>query len=92
MNIVQTPYFRRSYKKLHANKIRPVNDAIRKVISNPLVGDEKKGDLVGSHVYKYRWLDKEFYLAYEYNKEALFLLALGVHEKFLPGSEEIKVS
>ena len=82
MNIVQTPYFRRSYKKLHANQIKPVNDAVRQILSDPSCGEGKKGDLAGVLVYKFRVLDQQFLLAYEHNKETLFLLALGIHENF----------
>ena len=82
MNIVQTPYFRRSYKKLQANQIKSVNDAIREILSDPSCGEEEKGDLVGVRVYKFRVLDKQFLLAYERKKDTVFLLALGVHENF----------
>ena len=82
MNTVQTPYFRRSYKKLHANQIKSVNDAIHQVFSDSSCGDDKKGDLAGVHVYKFKVLDKQFLLAYEYDKKTLYLLVLGVHENF----------
>ena len=82
MNIVQTRYFGKSYKKLNANQIKPVNDAIRNVLSDPQCGEEKKGDLAGVFVYKFRVQDQQLLLAYEYDKENLFLLALGVHENF----------
>ena len=82
MTIVQSPYFRRSYKKLHGNQIKPVNDAIRHILSDPSCGEEKRGDLAGVKVYKFRVQDQQFLLAYEHNQETLFLLALGVHENF----------
>jgi mRNA interferase RelE/StbE len=82
MKTVQTPYFRRSYKKLHANQIKPVNEAIRQILSDVSCGEEKKGDLAGVRVYKFRVLEQQFLLAYEFDKETLFLLALGVHENF----------
>ena len=82
MTIVQSPYFRRSYKKLHRNQIKPVNDAIRHILSDPSCGEEKRGDLAGVKVYKFRVQDQQFLLAYEHNQETLFLLALGVHENF----------
>jgi len=82
MKIVQTRYLGKSYKKLNANQIKPVNDAIRNVLSDPQCGEEKKGDLAGVLVYKFRVQDQQFLLAYEYDKENLFLLALGVHENF----------
>jgi mRNA interferase RelE/StbE len=82
MKTVQTPYFRRSYKKLHPNEIKPVNEAIRHILSDLSCGEEKKGDLAGIGVHKFRVLEQQFLLAYEFDKETLFLLALGVHENF----------
>jgi mRNA interferase RelE/StbE len=82
MNVVQSPYFRRVYKRLHPNQIKPVNDAIKQVLSDPTCGEEKKGDLAGVRVYKFRVVDRQYLLAYECDKETLFLLALGVHENF----------
>ncbi len=82
MNIVQSPYFRRAYKRLQRNQVKPVNDAIRYIVSDPACGEEKKGDLAGVRVYKFRVLDQQFLLAYEYDEQALFLLGLGVHENF----------
>jgi mRNA interferase RelE/StbE len=82
MKTLQTPYFRRSYKKLHANQINMVNEAIRHILSDVLCGEEKRGDFAGVRVYKFRVLEQQFLLAYEFDKETLFLLALGVHENF----------
>ncbi|MDD3845562.1 MAG: type II toxin-antitoxin system RelE/ParE family toxin [Syntrophorhabdaceae bacterium] len=82
MNIVQSPYFRRVYRKLHRNQAKPVNDAIRHIMSDPTCGEERKGDLAGVRVYKFPVLDQQFLLAYGYDEQALFLLGLGVHENF----------
>ncbi len=82
MNVVQSPYFRRAYKKLHPNQVKPVNEAIRHILSDLTCGEEKKGDLAGVRVYKFRVLDRQFLLAYEYDKENLSMLALSVHENF----------
>jgi hypothetical protein len=45
-------------------------------------GEEKRGDLAGVRVYKFRVQDKHFLLAYEFDAGILSLLALGVHKKF----------
>jgi mRNA interferase RelE/StbE len=82
MKAAQTPYFRRSYKKLRANQIKPVNEAIRHILSDVSCGEEKRGDLAGVRVYKFRVPEQQLLLAYEFDKETLFLLALGVHENF----------
>lgn len=82
MTVVQSLYFRRAYKRLHPNQVKPVNDAIRHILSDLTCGEEKKGDLAGVRVYKFRVLDRHFLLAYEYNRENMFLLTLGTHENF----------
>ncbi|OPY66810.1 MAG: hypothetical protein A4E57_02612 [Syntrophorhabdaceae bacterium PtaU1.Bin034] len=78
MNVVQSPYFRRAYKKLHRNQVKPVNDAIRHILSDSTCGEEKKGDLTAVRVYKFRVLDQQFLLAYEHDEQMLFLLGLGL--------------
>lgn len=80
--INQMPAFKKHYKKLHTNQKSKVNDAIRAIIQNPAIGEEKKGDLAGVFVYKFKINHQEFLLAYEWNPRERILLALGVHENF----------
>jgi mRNA-degrading endonuclease RelE of RelBE toxin-antitoxin system len=79
MNVRQSPYFRRAYKKLHPNELKRVNEAIRRIVADLQWGEEKRGDLTGVRVYKFRVRDKQFLLAYEFDADNLSLLALGVH-------------
>jgi mRNA interferase RelE/StbE len=46
------------------------------MIYDPSCGDDKKGDLAGVHVYKFKVLDKQFLLAYEYDKKLYICLPL----------------
>jgi mRNA-degrading endonuclease RelE of RelBE toxin-antitoxin system len=80
--VKQMPAFRKAYKKLHANEQLKVNEAIRAIIANPQVGQEKRGDLAGVFVYKFKMHHQEILLAYEWDPETRILLALGVHENF----------
>ena len=80
--VKQMPAFKKVYKKLHTNEKSKVNDAIRNVVQNPTIGEEKKGDLVGVFVYKFKIHNQEMLLAYEWNPKERLLLALGVHENF----------
>ena len=52
------------------------------IIENHTIGQEKKGDLVGVFVYKFKVHNQEMLLAYEWNAQKRLLLALGVHENF----------
>lgn len=76
------PAFKKSYKKLPRSHQLMVNDAIKAVVQNPEIGDEKRGDLFGVYVYKFKINHQEFLLAYEWDSAQRLLLALGVHENF----------
>lgn len=76
------PAFKKAYKKLPHSQQIIVNDAIKAIIKNPQLGSEKRGDLSGIYVYKFKIHHQEFLLAYEWNTVLLLLLALGVHENF----------
>ena len=80
--VKQMPAFKKVYKKFHLNKKLKVNEAIRAIIQNPKIGQEKKGDLAGVFVYKFKIHQQEILLAYEWNPKERLLLALGVHENF----------
>ena len=80
--VKQMPAFKKAYKKFHTNEKLKINDAIHAIIQNPKIGEEKKGDLAGIFVYKFKIHNREILLAYEWNPKERLLLALGVHENF----------
>lgn len=82
ITINQMPLFKKAYKKLHSNEKNAVDDAIKAIIKDPEIGEEKRGDLCGVFVYKFKFKVKEFLLAYEWDPDQRLLLALGVHENF----------
>ncbi len=52
--IQQTTIFKRAYKRLHPNQKADVDDAIDNIVSDPTLGEAKKGDLAGVFVYKFK--------------------------------------
>lgn len=82
ITIKQMPTFKKAYKKLHSQQKTKVNDAIRDIIEDPTLGQEKKGDLAGVFVYKFKIDHQQMLLAYEWDPTLRMLLALGVHENF----------
>ena len=80
--VLQEREFKVAYKKLHQNQKKAVNTAVLEIVDNPLAGVEKKGDLKGVYVYKFKCLDRTFLLAYQCDPLTRTLLALGVHENF----------
>lgn len=84
LEIRQTHSFEKAYKRLHANQRADANKAIDQIISDPLIGSQKKGDLRAIRVYKFKMQHQLTLLAYSYEDEMLILtfIALGSYENF----------
>ena len=82
IQVFQTPLFSKIKKKLKKNQIKDLDNAVREIIKNPELGEQKKGDLADVWVYKFRMVDRENLLAYQWDEKTRTLIALGVHENF----------
>jgi len=84
MNVLQTPRFAKQVKKLKTNQKKALDEAVKTIAENPLLGIQKRGDLSFLRVYKFKMLKQEALLAYTYNDEKIVvtLLAVGTHENF----------
>lgn len=84
MNILQTPTFKRKFKKLSPTQKQSVKDSVLKISKDPSIGVIKKGDLSDVRVHKFKILGQEYLLAYSVDKQKqkIILLALGTHENF----------
>lgn len=87
LKVSASPTFARTAKKLHAKDKKTLDQAVMAVAANPALGEEKRGDLSGVFVYKFKLNKQETLLAYELspNKlapEELVLLGVGPHENF----------
>jgi len=83
MQILVTPSFERTLKKLHPNQKKILDKAVKALASNPELGEPKVGDLDGIYVYKFKLIDQQWLLAYRViSTKKLKLLLLGPHENF----------
>ena len=82
VEVTQASAFARTYKKLHLPQKKDVDTAVEVIVSNPLVGDAKRGDLSGVYVYKFKSQTQLLLLAYEFDPRTRHLLLLGTHENF----------
>ena len=80
--ITQSPLFAKQKKKLHQNRIRDLDEAIRTIVKEPEAGHLKIGDLSGIRVYKFQSLQERVLLAYEVEENHLYLYAFGTYENF----------
>ena len=82
VEVTQASAFARTYKKLHLQQKKDVDTAVEVIVSNPLVGDAKRGDLSGVYVYKFKSQTQLLLLAYAFDPQTRHLLLLGTYEKF----------
>lgn len=82
--VLQTPSFKRTVKKLHKNQKEAVDDAVRILMEDPMIGVQKKGDLLFLRVYKFKMVNQLTLLGYSYEDGTvtLELIALEPHENF----------
>ena len=82
--VLQTPSFKKAVKKLHKNQKADLDEAIKEVMIDPLLGEQKKGDVAFLRVYKFSMVKQLTLLGYSYEDGTvtLELMASGSHENF----------
>ena len=82
--VLQTPTFKKTVKKLHKNQKADLDEAIKELMIDPLLGEQKKGDLAFLRVHKFSMVKQLTLLGYSYEDGTvtLELMALGSHENF----------
>jgi len=74
--------FRRFVKKQSLPLQLAIQDEVDGIGENPGIGEEKKGDLTGFRVHKFRLHQQQYLIAYEVMKANLIFVMIGTHENF----------
>ena len=82
MIIYQSRSFAQKVKKLSKPEKAALDQEIRKIAADPNLGEEKKGDLRGVLVHKFKLQKTLYLLAYRRLWEDLELVMLGPHENY----------
>ena len=82
--VVQTPSFKKLVKKLKSNQKRDLDEAIKRLMLDPEMGEKKRVDLGYLRVLKFQMAKQLTLLAYsnENGSVTLELLMFGTHENF----------
>ncbi|WP_417224378.1 type II toxin-antitoxin system RelE/ParE family toxin [Amphritea sp.] len=82
--ILQTPSFKKAVKKLKPNQKKDLDSAIKTLMEDPTLGEQKKGDLSFLRVHKFKMSKQLTLLGYSFNDGTLTLelMTLGSHENF----------
>jgi len=82
MKIFQSRSFGRNVKKFTTQEKNILDDEVKNIAENPTIGVEKKGDLRGVFVHKFKIKAIQYLLAYRFVGDDLELIMIGPHENY----------
>ncbi len=82
MNIFQSRSFEKKIKKMSKAEKDALDREVRNIAENPNIGEEKKGDLKGVFVHKFKLKTNLYLLAYRKAGTNLELVMIGSHENY----------
>ena len=82
MKIFQSRSFERKVKKFSKQEKKRLDNQIRKIIDDPSIGSEKRGDLRGVYVHTFKLQTIQYLLSYRFVGENLELIMIGPHENY----------
>ena len=82
MRITYAPIFKRVLKKTSKQFQDEARKQVSLICDNPTIGVQKKGDLSGVYVHKYKFNNQQVLIAYTFCPESRHLILLASHENF----------
>ena len=82
MKIYQSRTFENKVKKLSKHEKEILDDEIKKIAEDPLIGEEKRGDLKAVYVHKFKIKSLQYLLSYRKIKSEIELIMIGPHENY----------
>ncbi|RLB95322.1 MAG: type II toxin-antitoxin system RelE/ParE family toxin [Deltaproteobacteria bacterium] len=82
MKIFQSRSFEQKVKKFSKSQKSQLDKQVRRILEEPAIGTEKKGDLRGIHVHKFKLKTIQYLLAYRMAGENLELIMIGPHQNY----------
>ena len=82
MKIIQSRSFKRKVKKFGKQDKKELDKQVVKIAKIPSIGTEKKGDLRGVFVHKFKLKNIEYLLSYRLIRDDLELIMIGPHENY----------
>ena len=82
MRIYQSRSFEKKVKKMSKPEKDSLDREIRRIAEDPGIGTEKKGDLRGVFVHKFKFKTIQYLLAYRMVAGDLELVMIGPHENY----------
>lgn len=82
MKVYQSRSFERKVKKLRKSEKRVLDAVIDRIVREPGIGQEKKGDLRGVYFHKFKIKTLQYLLSYRFVGDDMELIMIGPHENY----------
>jgi mRNA-degrading endonuclease RelE of RelBE toxin-antitoxin system len=82
MKVIQSRSFEQKVKQFSKAQKLELDEQIKQIVEDPLIGTEKKGDLRGIYIHKFKIKTTQYLLAYRIIEENLELVMIGPHENY----------
>jgi len=82
MKIYQSKIFESKIKKFSRQEKAILDEGIKRIKDNPSLGEDKKGDLRGVYVDKFKIKTMQYLISYRMINNALELIMIGPHENY----------
>lgn len=82
MKIFQSRSFERKVRKFSKTQKLKLDEQVRLIAEDPAIGSEKRGDLRGIYVHKFKIKAVQYLLAYRIVEENLELIMIGPHQNY----------
>jgi len=83
MRILQSRTFERRVRRFRKQDKKVLDQQVRKIVNDPSVGREKRGELRGVFVHKFKIHSTQYLLAYRMaDPDTLELIMIGPHENY----------
>ena len=82
MKVIASPQFLKKVKKFPRQERMEIDTQIHRILENPELGEEKKQDLKGVFVHKFKLAKRETLMAYTSTEDTIYLITIGGHENY----------
>jgi len=83
MKIIQSRTFEKRVRRFRKQEKKILDQQVRRIVSDPGVGQEKRGELRGVFVHKFKIHATQYLLSYRLqNADTLELIMIGPHENY----------
>ena len=82
MKVYQSRSFERKVKRFSSTEKSALDREVKKIMQDPSIGEEKKGDLRGICVHKFKTKAVQYLLSYRIVGNDLELIMIGPHENY----------